>query len=152
MALLVGFAWVGLGPGVRAQAPTFPDGPGKQETQQACGACHGLTQVAVAKHTKQEWDNVVTDMIGRGAPIMESEIPIIVEYLAKSFPKTGGNVSVNRADAKELAAELKITAQEAELIVRHREENGYFNKFQDFTKVAGLDVTKLEAAKDRLTY
>ena len=142
---LIGFAWQG-------RAQEFPDGPGKQETAAACGACHGLTQVAVAKHTKQEWDNIVTDMVGRGAAIMETEIPVIVEYLAKSFPKTGGNVNVNRAAAKELEAELKLTPQEAEAIVRHREENGYFNKLQDFSRVQGLDIKKLEGAKDRLLY
>jgi competence protein ComEA len=136
----------------RAQAPTFPDGPGKAETQAACGMCHGLAQVALAKHTKAEWDNVVTDMIGRGAAIMESEIPVIVEYLSKSFPKTGGNVNVNRATAKEFMDEFKLTSQEADAVVRYREDNGYFNKFADFSKVAGLDATKLEAAKDRLVY
>lgn len=135
-----------------ARAQDLPDGPGKQETQQACGQCHGLAQVAMAKHTKPEWDNIVTDMIGRGAAIMEDEIPAIVEYLAKSFPKQGGSVNVNRASGKELVDELKLTAEEADALVRYREENGYFNKFQDLQKVAGLDIKKLEPARDRLVY
>ena len=151
-ACILGLALASLAGTASAQTPNFPDGPGKAETQAACGACHGLTQVAVAKHTKEEWDNIVTDMIGRGAAIMEADIPVIAGYLAKSFPKTGGNVNVNRASAKELEAELKLTPQEAEAIVRHREDNGYFNKLQDFSRVAGLDVKKLEPAKERLSY
>jgi len=153
---IVRFGWTVvlalLGFTLAARAQEFPDGPGKQEAQQACGQCHGLQQVAVAKHTKQEWDNIVTDMIGRGAAIMENEIPVIVEYLAKNFPKVGGSVNVNRATSKELADELKLTAEEADAVVRYREENGYFNKFQDLQKVTGLDIKKLESAKDRLLY
>ena len=153
---IVKFGWTVvlalLGFTLTAHAQDFPDGTGKQEAEQACSQCHGLKQVAVAKHTKQEWDNIVTDMIGRGAVIMENEIPVIVEYLAKSFPKVGGNVNVNRATAKELADELKLTAEEADAVVRYREENGYFNKFQDLQKVTGLDIKKLESAKDRLLY
>jgi competence protein ComEA len=151
---LLGLALMGLVGTAHAQgqAPNFPDGPGKVETLQACGQCHGVAQVSVAKHTKQEWDNVVTDMIGRGAVIMENEIPVIAEYLAKSFPRTGNSVNINRADAQQLGLELKLTPQEAEALVRYREENGYFNKFADLGKVAGLDAKKLESAKDRLAY
>ena len=51
-----------------------------------------------------------------------------------------------------LEFELKLTAEEADAVVRYREENGYFNKFQDLQKVTGLDIKKLESAKDRLLY
>jgi competence protein ComEA len=133
-------------------AQGLPDGAGKEAVQQACGRCHGLQSVSVARHTRQEWDNVVTDMIGRGASIMESEIPAIVEYLARSFPKGTVNINVNRATARELVDSLRLTAEEAEALVRYRDENGYFNKFQDLEKVAGLDLKKLDPAKDRLQY
>src|SRR4029453_15472089 len=74
----------------------LPDGAGKEAGQQACAGCHGLRSVAAARHTRQEWDNVVTDMIGRGASIMENEIGPIVEYLARTFPKETGTINVNR--------------------------------------------------------
>jgi competence ComEA-like helix-hairpin-helix protein len=135
-----------------AHAQDFPDGPGKETTQQACSQCHGLRQVAASKHSPEEWNNIVTDMIGRGATITEEDIPVIVAYLAKSFPKNGGSINVNRASAKELADSLRLTAEEAEAVVKYREENGYFNKFQDLEKVAGLDIKKLEPARDRLVY
>jgi competence protein ComEA len=137
---------------LETSAQTLPEGPGKDTVQQACSQCHGLRSVVVAKHTRQEWDNVVTDMIGRGAALIEPDIPAIVEYLAKSFPKTAATINVNRATSKELADSLRLTAQEADAVVRHRDENGYFDKFQDLSKVAGLDLKKLESAKDRLQY
>ena len=130
----------------------LPDGAGKDAVQQACGRCHGLRSVAAARHSRQEWDNVVTDMIGRGASIMENEISPIVEYLARSFPKESGTINVNRATASELVDTLRLSEQEANALVRHRDENGYFNKFQDLEKVAGLDIKKLDSTKDRLKY
>jgi len=137
---------------LNGQAQALPDGPGEEAVQQACTRCHLLKSVVAARHTRQEWDNVVTDMIGRGASIMENEIPAIVDYLAKSFPKDTNSINVNRATAKELVDSLRLTAQEADAVVRHRDENGYFHKFQDLEKVAGLDVKKLDATKDRLKY
>jgi competence protein ComEA len=130
----------------------LPDGAGKELVQQACTRCHLLKSVVAARHTRQEWDNVVTDMIGRGASIMENEISAIVEYLAKSFPKDTGSINVNLATAKELVEALRLSAQEADALIRHREENGYFNDFKDLEKVAGLDIKKLQSTKDRLKY
>jgi competence protein ComEA len=135
-----------------ANAQTLPDGPGRETMQQACGRCHTLRPVFVARHTQQEWDNVVTDMIGRGAVIAESDIPAIVEYLARSFPKDPGRINVNRATARELVDALRLTAQEAEALTRYRDENGYFSKFEDLAKVSGLDIRKMDSAKNRLQY
>jgi len=153
---LVRFGWLSalafIAVPLNAHAQGLPDGPGKEAVQQACGRCHGVRSVAVARHNKQEWDNVVTDMIGRGATIMEDEISSIVDYLAKSFPKETGSVNVNRATAKELVDALRLTAQEADALISYRDENGYFNKFQDLEKVAGLDLKKLDSTKDRLRY
>ncbi len=106
----------------------------------------------VARHTKQEWDNIVTDMIGRGAVITENEMIAIADYLAKAFPKDTGGVNINRATARELVDALRLTTQEADAVVRHRDENGYFHKFEDLGKVTGLDFRKLEPAKARLQY
>jgi competence protein ComEA len=135
-----------------ANAQTLPDGPGKEAFQQNCVRCHTLRSVVAAKHTRQEWDNVVTDMIGRGASIAESDIGAIVEYLAKAFPKDTTGLNVNRATAKELVDGLRLTSQEAEVLVRYREENGYIQKFQDLEKIPGLDIKKFEAAKTRLQF
>ena len=137
---------------LNGNAQTLPDGPGKEVFQQNCVRCHLLRSVVVAKHTRQEWDNVVTDMIGRGASIAENDIAAIVEYLTKAFPKDTTSINVNRAASRELVDGLRLTAQEAEAVVRYREENGYIQKFQDLEKGTGLDLRKFEAAKTRLQF
>jgi competence protein ComEA len=137
---------------LNGHAQALPDGPGKEAVQQNCVRCHLLRSLVAARHTRLEWDNVVTDMIGRGAVIPENEIAAIVDYLARTFPKDTSNINVNRATARELVDALRLTAQEAEAVVRYREENGYFHKFQDLEKVAGLDLKKLEPTKGRLQF
>ena len=107
---------------------------------------------SLAPNVSQECQVRSLDGMSTEDVLPEPSSTVIVEYLAKSFPKVGGNVNVNRATAKELADELKLTAEEADAMVRYREENGYFNKFQDLQKVTGLDIKKLESAKDRLAY
>src|SRR5262245_12657630 len=138
LALMSALAILSLPFGGNAQ--TLPDGAGKEAVQQNCTRCHLLRSVVAARHTRQEWDNVVTDMVGRGAAIMENEMTAIVDYLARTFPKDTSNVNVNRATSKELVDALRLTAQEADAVVRYREENGYFSKFQELESVAGLDV------------
>jgi competence protein ComEA len=136
----------------QAQAQPLPDGPGKEAVQQACTKCHLLRSVVAARHTRQEWDNIVTDMIGRGAALTAPEITPIVEYLSKAFPKDTSFININRAASRELVDALRLTPQESDALIRYREENGYFNKFQDLEKVTGLDLRKLESAKARLQF
>jgi competence protein ComEA len=153
MTRLIAFAFLALvAVPLDGSAQTLPDGAGKEAVQQACTRCHLLRSVVVARHTRQEWDNVVTDMIGRGAAITERDVAAIAEYLAKAFPKDTAIINVNRATSRELVAALGLTAQEAEALVRYREENGYFDKFQDFEKVSGVDRRKLESLKARLQF
>ena len=122
---------------LNGNAQALPDGAGKELVPQACTRCHLLRSVVVSRHTRQEWDNVVTDMIGRGASIMENEIDAIVEYLAKSSPKDTRSFNVNRATAKELVEALGLNAQEADALIRHRDQNGYYNNFKDGVRLGG---------------
>ena len=59
---------------------------------------------------------------------------------------------MNTAAAKELEAKLEISSKDAEALVRYREQNGKFQSFDDLKKVAGLDLKKLEAKKERLAF
>ena len=69
-----------------AQAPSLPDGPGKQTVETACVTCHALTQVTGAGHSPEDWAHVVQKMVNAGAQIPPDQIPVIVDYLAKNFP------------------------------------------------------------------
>lgn len=135
-----------------ASAQNLPEGSAKQTVQTVCSQCHSLSFVTNSRLTKPDWEYVVTDMIGRGAPLMEDEIQPVIEYLSSNFAKPAGKVNVNSAGAKDLQFGLGFTPKEAEAIVAHREKNGKFAAATDLLKVTGVDGKKVDAAKDRMEF
>jgi len=134
-------------------AQELPEGPGKAATVKVCGSCHGVDMVMTQEHTASEWNDVVNDMIARGAKGSDEELGQVVTYLAKQFPKGASKkINVNTSGAKELEVKLEISAKEAEAVVQYRERNGKFQSFEDLKKISGLDAKKIEAKRDRLTF
>jgi len=79
--------------------------------------------------------------------------------MTKYFMELGAKVAISSRDleklqntAKELETELSFTAKEAEEVVRYREKNGNFSRWEDLQKVPDLDAKKVEAVKDRLAF
>jgi competence protein ComEA len=148
--------------GLAADAQSkLPEGEAKPVVVRMCGKCHGLEWVTRARMTKERWDDVVDDMVSRGAQGTDDDVGLIVEYLAKNFgkdrprdppPETLPKILVNQAGAKELASALELPAEEAEAIVRYREKNGRFKEWEDLKKVRGLDTKKIEGRKERIDY
>jgi virginiamycin B lyase len=66
--------------------PKLPDGAGKAAVENACQACHSLTNITNTGHTRGEWDTVLHMMVNAGAPIRPDQFPTVVSYLAKNFP------------------------------------------------------------------
>ena len=128
---------------------SLPEGKGKEIVKSVCSQCHGLVQVTSFKMTKAGWQNSVASMVGYGASLTEDDIDVAVQYLTTNFGKA---VNVNKGTAKELETELSFTAKEAEEVVRYREKNGNFSRWEDLQKVPGLDGKKVEAVKDRLAF
>ena len=69
------------------QPPPLPDGEGKKVVEKICLDCHGPETFTSKKHTKEEWDKVINDMVEKGAQGTEQELDQIVAYLAKYFGK-----------------------------------------------------------------
>jgi hypothetical protein len=67
-------------------AQGLPDGKGKDLVQMACRDCHDLSPITNAAFSRAEWNAVVNNMADMGANIRREDIPIIVDYLAASFP------------------------------------------------------------------
>ena len=65
----------------------LPEGDGKKLVQEVCSGCHGLDIVVSQKTDKTGWQQIVDYMVQRGASAKDDEIAIMVEYLAKNFPK-----------------------------------------------------------------
>lgn len=129
---------------------TLPDGKGKDVVERVCNDCHGPENITKKALTKDEWEEVVNDMVAMGATGTGEELDTIVQYLAKNFPAV--KVNVNKAGAKELAGPLELTPAEADAIVAYREKNGPFKQADDLKKVPGVDGKKIDKKKDRLEF
>ena len=133
---------------------SLPDGPGKETTIKLCGKCHGMDVTVSRRESADGWNEIVLQMIKRGAKGTNDEFGEVVDYLAEHFPKSQAEprIPVNTASAQELSTGLGITEKEAAAIVKYREERGKFKTFDDLGKVPGIDASKLEGKKSRLDY
>jgi len=59
---------------------------------------------------------------------------------------------MNKATSKEMETRLGLTEKEAEAIVSYRERHGDFHAPGDLYVIYGVDGTKIEAAKDRISF
>ncbi len=136
-----------------AQEP-LPAGPGKELVEKTCSSCHSLDVVTGAKQNKDGWASTVDDMRTKGAQGTDQDFEVIVNYLAKNFSDSlsSEKINVNTATASELATGLEISTKDAEAIVHYRGDKGNFKTVEDLEKVPGIDVGKIEAQKDRLTF
>ncbi len=70
--------------GVPAQ---LPQGANKEVVQRVCGAtCHGPELIMSRGRDRDQWTQVVTAMVTRGAKATDQELVQIVDYLSKTFP------------------------------------------------------------------
>lgn len=58
---------------------------GKKILEDYCAGCHDLELTTNRKGTKSEWQEIVDRMNGRGAGVPEKDIPVLVDYLAKTY-------------------------------------------------------------------
>jgi competence protein ComEA len=131
-----------------AKAQDLPAGPGKDITDQVCGACHGTDLVSARRATKEGWGYIVDDMVSRGASASDDQVKQIKDYLFKNF----GQVNVNKAESAEIANVLEITPAQADAIVKYRADHGAYKSVDDLKKAPGLETAKLDTKKDRVVY
>ena len=128
--------------------PTFPEGPGKTALLKVCSDCHGPESAVAQFKTHDEWNKTLDEMAANGARGTDEEWNQILEYLDKNFSL----ILVNKADAKELANALDVSAATAEAIVKYRDEHGRFSAIDELKRVAGLDAATVDARKDRFVF
>jgi competence protein ComEA len=129
----------------------LPDGPGKDAVVKSCLECHGAANFRKARKQPGEWSDSVDDMIDRGAKVEGSQVEAIVAYLVKNFG-SGAKVQMNSAPLEEIKVVLDFTVPEAQAVVDFRETHGPFKEWRDVAKVAGVDVSKVEAKKDAMAF
>ena len=113
-----------------------------------CVGCHEIDLVVARRHTREEWDGVVQDMIARGSKGTEEELSFVSEYLTKHF----GKVSINTATAREIQDGLKISDKDAARILAWREQHGKFKNFEEVRKVPGLDAAKISDKRGWMSF
>lgn len=59
--------------------------PGEQIVNRACGLCHSLDLIPSHYDSRDAYEALVTRQIGYGAPVQENEIPVLVDYLWKTY-------------------------------------------------------------------
>jgi competence protein ComEA len=145
----VAIAWAS--PVQQADSRSLPDGPGKETFVSVCSLCHTPTAPMGKQWNRQEWELKVSEMLQEEPDVTREERAAIVQYLAANF-RPGGKIYINRAGAMDLETALEISAASAEAIVRYRKAQGEFKSFEDVKKVPDVDVSKIEAKKDRLQF
>ncbi len=68
-----------------AGSAAMPDGAGKAIVQKQCAVCHALTVVTAKHASRKEWEQVVNQMVSRGADLTDDEIDTVIEYLTKNY-------------------------------------------------------------------
>lgn len=138
--------------GLYAQ-PSFPDGPGKEETQRLCKGCHELERSVSKRQDRIGWQSTITKMVAFGAKGTDQELAAVAQYLATHFgAEELPPVNLNQAPAIELEARFSLLRSQAAALIRYREKNGPFRSLEDLKKVPGLDYAKIEAKKDRIVF
>src|SRR6266513_2459346 len=71
-----------------AQQP-LPEGEGKKIIETACTVCHDLKEVTKFQgyYARENWRDIVRTMMADGAQLKDEQIPVLVDYLTKTFPK-----------------------------------------------------------------
>ena len=130
----------------KAQEPA--DDPGTQEFQAVCSKCHPPDRIVAARRTKTQWEETLEKMTKLGAPITDDNYDLLMSFLVHHY----GKVNVNRSVAADIAEAVGLTTEEAQAIVKYRDENGPFADFDAVTKVPGVDPKKLEKNKDAIGF
>ncbi|MGA2715224.1 MAG: helix-hairpin-helix domain-containing protein [Bryobacteraceae bacterium] len=146
LTLIVPFVISSLVP--LASAQDLPEGKGKDVVDQICSSCHGPDLITSRRATKEEWNDIVGDMVSRGASATSEQIQTIKDYLTKYF----GQVNANKAPSSEIATILDITPAQADAIVKYRTDHGAFKTIDDLKKVPELASANLDMKKDRLIF
>lgn len=145
--------------GLLASVPTakgeskLPDGPGKDAFVAVCGTCHAPEIVFGLTKSRDGWSATIDDMVEKGASGTDQQMQGILDYLSKNFSKSEvPKIDINTASKEQLRQVLSLSSKDAEAITHYRDEHGKFKSWDDLKKVSEIDINKLLAKKDQITF
>lgn len=69
-----------------AGAQSLPEGTGRATVVTTCAsACHGAGPIATARFSRDRWQEIVDDMVSKGAEVKDADRQVIVSYLAQQL-------------------------------------------------------------------
>jgi competence protein ComEA len=131
-----------------APAPRQADEANAAVFKRVCGNCHTPERIVATRRSADQWQEVMDNMITRGAKGSDDDLNTVFEYLMAHV----GRVNVNRGDAAALAEVLGLTPADAQKIVDFRKAHGPFADLEALTAVPGLDVAHLKSLGDAMTF
>lgn len=121
---------------------------GEETVNKTCDTqCHGLENLD-SRRTIREWNDLVAQMMNKGATATDRQVAIIKQYLNRYY----GLVAINTATADEISAVLGFSAKDAQAIVEYRTAHGKFADAAALTEVPGIDKTKLDEQPDAIRF
>lgn len=126
----------------------LPDGPGKETVRKICGNCHEMETVIASRRTQTGWQQMVDDMITRGAEGSDDEMAAVVTYLTAAF----GKINVNTASAGELQKALGLSEKEAQAITSYRAQSGKYKNFEELERTPGISPEKLRQKRSLVAF
>ena len=127
----------------------LPDGAGKDALLKVCGSCHQAERSDSVRLTREGWEEVIADMIKRGAKGTDEEFGAVLEYLATHFlGEAPRPLNINRATNIELESVAGLTRKEAAAVLAYLDKVGVCKSLDELKKVSGLDYKKIDARKD----
>lgn len=134
-------------------AQQLPDGPGRAEVEKLCKQCHELARSISPRLDRDGWNQTLTKMAAFGMKSNDHDYALVLDYLVKNYPAEDvPRINVNKATAIELESGLSLKRSQAAAVLAYRAKNGDFKSLDDLKKVPLIDVEKIEAKKDRITF
>lgn len=83
-----------------------PQEPGQIILNRACTVCHAITEITKFKgyYTENQWTDVVRTMRADGAQVQDSEAPVLIAYLFKTYGKSNLPDGIGRRQVEESCA------------------------------------------------
>jgi mono/diheme cytochrome c family protein len=86
-----------IGAGVQAQE--LPQGQGKALVQTVCTQCHGIDVIVSQPRSREDWTDVVSQMVGNGAQLSDEDYNQVIQYLAINLGPTSQNATAKGPSA-----------------------------------------------------
>ena len=118
------------------------------EFTKVCVRCHPSDKIVEGRRYPAQWDQVLEQMVARGAIATDAELDVIYDYLVAEV----GRVAINTAPADEIAQVLHLEQGAADTIVQYRRKNGAFADFDALVRVPEVPVAALEKRRDAIVF